>query len=109
MRNAALTFTLMKILENIEDDWPLLWDAYYEFYKRCPRMTALKLYQTAEVKAYVKRVMEVYFSLENDCPSVIAWDPVKNQVKSTYTCESPFQAISWWLWLEACKHICWAT
>ena len=94
----------MQVLKNIEDDWPLLWDAYYEFHKRCPPMTALKLYQTAEGKAYVKRVMEVYLSLGNDCPPVIAWDPVKNQVKSTYMCESPFQAISWWLWLEACKH-----
>ena len=87
----------MQVLKNIEDDWPLLWDAYYEFHKRCPPMTALKLYQTAEGKAYVKRVMEVYFSLENDCPPVIAWDPVINQVKYTYMYVSPFQAICWWL------------
>ena len=28
MRYAVLTFTLMQIVENIEDDRPLLWDAY---------------------------------------------------------------------------------
>ena len=61
-------------------------------------MTALKLYQTAEGKAYVKRVMEVY-----GCQPVIAWDPVKNQVKLTYLYVSPFQVICWWLFLIGCK------
>ena len=102
MRNAALTFTLMQILENIEDDWPLLWNAYYEFYKRVSDDSAEALSNRRRKSLCKKSDGRLLFS-GKWLPTRIAWDPVKNQVKYTYMYVTPFQVICWWLFLIGCK------
>ena len=71
----------MQVLENMKDDWPLLLDAWYEFYEKFAPMTAVTVYKTVEGKKYLKEMLELLLDMfATDCPPVIAWDPVKKQV-----------------------------
>jgi len=69
----------IKVLENGEENWVLLLDAWYDFWDNNPITSEITVFRSEKGREYLKRILKAMVILI-DYPLVIAWDKVKEQV-----------------------------